>query len=53
MERLLGRTEPLADVAERLAEEFGRVFGLNVVCPEDGAAGVLPLAPVGDTMGHE
>jgi len=53
MERLLGRTEPLAEVAERLAEEFGRVFGLNVVCPEDGAAGVLPLAPVGDTMGHE
>jgi len=51
MERLLGRTEPLEAVAGRLAEEFGRVFGLRIVPPK--GAGVLPIAPVGDTMRHE
>ena len=53
VQRLLGRTEPLAEVASRLAEEFGRVFGLHVVLPDEAAIGVLPRAPVGDTMGHE
>ena len=53
MERLLGVAVPLPEVASRLAEEFGRVFGLHVVPRVDGAIGVLPRAPVGDTMGHE
>ena len=53
MERLLGAAVPLPEVASRLAEEFGRVFGLRVAPPEDGAAGVLPRAPVGDTMERE
>ena len=52
MERLLGAAVPLPEVASRLAEEFGRVFGLDVAFPE-GATGVLPLALAGDTMGHE
>ena len=53
MERLLGAPVPLPEVASRLAEEFGGVFGLRVAPPEDGTAGVLPRASVRDTMGHE
>ena len=53
MERLLGAAVPLPEVASRLAEEFGRVFGLHVLPAEEGAIGVLPRAPVGDTMGRE
>jgi len=53
MERLLGAAVSLPEVAPRLAEEFGRVFGLHVVPPLAGAIGVLPRAPVGDTMGRE
>ena len=53
MERLLGAAVPLPEVASRLAKEFGRVFGLDVVSPEGAGIGVLPRAPVGDTIGRE
>ena len=53
MERLLGAPVSLPEVASRLAKEFGRVFGLDVVSPEGAGIGVLPCAPVGDTMERE
>ena len=53
MERLLGRTVPLEQVAHRLAAEFGGVFALRVAPPEEDAIGVLPRAPAGDTMERE
>ena len=38
MQRLLGSAVPLAEVAERLAHEFGRVFGRRIVGPALGGA---------------
>ena len=50
MERLLGRREPLEEVAERLAREFAAVFDCHVVLPEATAL-ALPVAGADDTMG--
>lgn len=38
MERLLGRTVPVEEVAERLADQFGAVFGRQVVRQADPVA---------------
>ncbi|HLB27470.1 MAG TPA: lipoyl(octanoyl) transferase LipB [Dehalococcoidia bacterium] len=49
MERLLGRTAPLEEVAERLAGEFATVFGRRVA-PVEAAAPALPVGSADDTM---
>ncbi len=49
MERLLGTTFPLPEVAARLAEEFAAVFERPVASPE-AAATALPAGGADDTM---